>query len=61
MRYLMLAAVVALAACKAEETRGENDSIKASTGSALDSGAATSGIDTARASDTTKEGATKRP
>ena len=40
MRYVILAAALALGACKAQETRGENDSIKASTGLAPDSGAA---------------------
>ena len=40
MRYLLLAASLALGACKAQATRGENDSIKASTGVAPDSGPA---------------------
>jgi len=40
MRYLLLIAALALGACKAQETRGENDSIKASTGLAPDSGPA---------------------
>ena len=55
MRYLTLLAFLALGACKAEETRGENDSIKASTNVGADSGAATAGVDT------NKAGATKQP
>ncbi|MFL5580849.1 MAG: hypothetical protein ACJ8AO_10775 [Gemmatimonadaceae bacterium] len=35
-----LAASLALAACKAKSTRGENDSIRATTGAAPDSGPA---------------------
>ena len=40
MRYLILAAALALGACKAEKTRAENDSMKATTGAAPDSGPA---------------------
>ena len=40
LRFAALTAGLALGACKAQETRGENDSVKASTGIAADSGPA---------------------
>ena len=68
MRFLILAAVLALGACKAHETRGENDSIKASTGLSPDSGpapapgpAANPGMGTTDSVADTTKGATKRP